>query len=245
MSNELPSFLKEDKQKLIFSAKDKEFVAYIPEKYFERGIAEVLGEYIDILGVFDYTIQDLNTGKNIGLKRFRFPTMFTTKPSVVEKVKDIKLIKESEPSNYRVFRYREGDELVVSTEVVQSIANVEKFINLFYVLGCIPNTIPYNELHEYIIDNMYLNGNSYGVNAQIIGLTISEVCRSSKNSKIPFRLSGSNNMHEYKSMSFKNISKLISPYTALISEDFDESLAYAILNEDPKETPLEKILVGE
>jgi hypothetical protein len=46
-------------------------------------------------------------------------------------------------------------------------------------------------------------------------------------------------------MSIKNISKLISPYTAIISEDFDESLLYAMLNDNPKDTPLEEILVGE
>lgn len=245
MAEGLPSFLKEDHTKLIFCAKDKELVAYIPEKFFERSIATVIGEYIELLGIFNYTVQDLNTHKNIGLKTFRFPTIFTTMPSVTEKVKDVQLMKDIDAADYRILRYREGDEFVVSTDVVQSIANVEKFINLFYVLGFIPNTIPYNEIHEYIMDNMSLNGNSYGVNAQMFGFTISELCRSKKDQNVPFRLSGSSNPHEYKSMSIKNISKLISPYTAIISEDFDESLLYAMLNDNPKDTPLEEILVGE
>lgn len=245
MSEGLPSFLREEHQKLIFNDKDKELVAYIPEKFFDRNIATIIGEYIELLGVFNYTVQDLKTGKNIGLKTFRFPTIFTTMPSITEKVKDIQLIKDSDPIDYRILRYREGDEFVVSTDVIQSIANVEKCMNLFYVLGFIPNTIPYDKLHEYIMDNMALNGNSYGVNAQMFGFTISELCRSKKDPNIPFRLGGSNNMHEYKSMSIKNISKLISPYTAIISEDFDESLLYAMLNDNPKDTPLEEILVGE
>lgn len=245
MAEGLPSFLREEHQKLIFNDKDKELVAYIPEKFFERGIANIIGEYIELLGIFNYTVQDLKTGKNIGLKTFRFPTLFTTMPSITEKVKDIQLIKDSDPMDYRIFRYREGDEFVVSTDVIQSIANVEKCANLFYVLGFIPNTIPYDQIHEYIMDNMALNGSSYGVNAQIIGFTISELCRSKKDPNIPFRLSKSTNMHDYKSMSIKNISKLISPYTALISEDFDESLVYAMLNDSPKDTPLEEILVGE
>ena len=46
-------------------------------------------------------------------------------------------------------------------------------------------------------------------------------------------------------MSLKNISKLISPYTALLSEDFDESILYAMMNENPKESSLEKVLVGQ
>lgn len=245
MSEGLPSFLREDHQKLIFNDKDRELVAYIPEKFFERSIATVIGEYIELLGIFNYTVQDLKTGKNIGLKTFRFPTIFTTMPSITEKVKDVQLIKDSDPMDYRILRYRYDDEFVVSTDVIQSIANVEKCVNLFYVLGFIPNTIPYDQLHEYIMDNMSLNGNSYGVNAQMFGFTISELCRSKKYPTIPFRLSGSSNMHDYKSMSIKNISKLISPYTAIISEDFDESMLYAIMNDNPKDTPLEEILVGE
>lgn len=245
MADGLPSWIKEDKQKLIFCGKDQELVAYVPEKYFERNIATIVGEYIELLGVFDYTVQDLKTGKNIGLKSFRFPTMFSTMPSDTEKVKEVKLIKTSEPTDYRVLRYREGDEFVVNTDVVQSIGNVEKFVNLFYVLGCIPTTIPYDKIHEYIIDNMALNGGSYGVNSQIVGFTISELCRSTKDPTIPFRLSKTTDMHDYAPMSMKNISKLVSPYTAIISEDYDESLVYAILNDNPKDTPLEEILVGE
>jgi hypothetical protein len=92
---------------------------------------------------------------------------------------------------------------------------------------------------------MSLNGNSYGLNAQMFGFTLSELCRSKDDPSVPFRLSGTNNMHAYRSMSVKNISKLISPYTAIISEDFDEALLYAMMNDTPKDTPLEKILVGE
>jgi hypothetical protein len=51
-------------------------------------------------------------------------------------------------------------------------------------------------------------------------------------------------MREYQSMALKNISKHISPYTAIISEDFDESVVYAMMNNTPKDTPLEKILAG-
>jgi hypothetical protein len=244
MANGLPSFVKEEKTKLLFSGQDKEMVAYIPEKYFDRHIAEQIGEYIEIIGIFSYTVQDLKTGKNNGLKLFRFPTLFVTKPGSIEKVKGIQLSKDSEVEDYRVFRYRDGDEIASSTEVVQSIANVEKFINLWYVLGSINNVIPYDKLVDYILDNMALNGNSYGLNVQMIGFTVSELCRSVKDPKIPFRLSGSDNMHAYKSLSVKNNSKLTSPYTAIISEDFDESLIYAMMNETPKDTPLEKVLMG-
>ena len=230
---------------MYFKGKDKEMVAYIPEKYFDRNIAEIQGEYIELLGIFNYTIQDLKTGKNNGLKLFKFPTVFTTHPSSVETVKQIKLISNSEIEDYKILRYRDGDEIMTSTDVVQFIGNAEKLMTLFYILGYVNNTIPYDKIHEYILDNASLNKFGYGLNYQMIGFTISELCRSKDDPHIPFRLSKTNDMHAYKSMSVKNISKLTSPYTALISEDFDESLLYAMMNETPRDTPLEKILVGE
>jgi hypothetical protein len=244
--NGLPSFIKEEQDKLIFNGgKNKEFLAYVPEKYFERNVAEVNGEYIEIMGIFDYTVEDSETGKNIGLYPFRFPTMFTTKPYRVDKVKGIQLIKTMEPSDYRILRYQDGDEIAVSTSVVQSVANAEKFMNLWFILGYIINTIPYDKLYEYMVDNLALNGSSYGLNAQMLGVPFSELCRSKDDIKIPFRLSKSKDMNNYKSVSVKQVSKLLSPYTALISEDFDESVLYAMMNDTPKDTPLEKILVGD
>lgn len=240
----LPSFIKENGDQLLFNGEDKELVAYVPEKYFERKIAEQEGEFINLIGIFDYTVQDLKTGKNIGLKRFRYPTIITTRPYMTEKVKEVKLIKESNPIDYRVLRYRQDDIFVVSSKTTRFIGNVEKMLNLFMILGFIPNTIPYDEIGDYMFESMDIFGDSYGVNAQVMGIACSEICRAKDDVSIPYRLSGSNNLHEYQSMSIRNVSKFTSPYTALISEDFDESVLYAMMNEDPKDTPLEKILVG-
>jgi hypothetical protein len=118
-------------------------------------------------------------------------------------------------------------------------------MNLWFILGYIINTIPYDKLYEYMVDNLALNGSSYGLNAQMLGVPFSELCRSKDDIKIPFRLSKSKDMNSYKSVSVKQVSKLLSPYTALISEDFDESVLYAMMNVTPKDTPLEKILVGD
>ena len=241
----MPSFLAKDENgSVVLKGKDKELLAYVPEKYFERNVAEQVGEYINLIGVFDYTIQDTKTGKNNGLHPFRLPTLFATRPYTVEKVKQIRLISQSEEQDYRVLKYKEGDQLIVSTQLVQFIGNVEKFNNLFFILGCIINTIPYDQIYNYIIDAMELNGYSYGLNAQVFGFVISELCRDKDDPNIPWRLSGSKDLHSYKSVSVKAVSKLISPYTALLSEDFDESIVYAMMNQNPQETSLEKVLVG-
>jgi hypothetical protein len=241
----LPYFCKQEKESILFSAKGKEMVAYIPEKYFDRNIAEQEGDYINIMGIFNYTVQDIETGKNDGLRMFKFPSMFATRPYEVTKVKKLKLTANSDPEDYRVFRYRDDDQIIVSTKVIKFVGNCEKMLNLFFMLGYIINTIPYQDIQDLVIDNMAINGFSYGINNQMFGFAISETCRAKDDETVPFRLSGSKDMNAYKSMSLRNVSRLISPYTALISEDFDESVLAAMLNENPKETPLEEILVGE
>ena len=247
MANDMgiPSFCKkEEDNSLSFNGEGKELVAYIPEKFFERNIAEQLGDYFELIGIFNYTIQDLKTGKNNGMHIFRLPTFFATKPYKTEKIKQARLTKDSEPEDYVVFRYQDGDTIIVSLDVVQFIENVEKFINLFFILGYIPNTIPYDRIYEYIIDSARLNGFDYKLNAQVFGFVVSEICRDMKNTSKPWRLSKNTDLHSYKSISVKNVSKLISPYTALLSEDFDESILHAIMNNDPKDSSLEKVLVG-
>lgn len=242
----LPKFLKKEKDSLLFNPSNQtdEFIFYIPEKYFERNVAEQLGEYISILGILNYTIQSAN-GKNIGLKTFYFPTIFVTKPDIVEKIKDVRLIKTSKPTNYRLLHYKKDSIIVVNTKVTQFIGNVEKFLNLFTILGYIPNTIPYDTIQNYFVDAIGLNGESFNLNMQMFGFIISEICRSNKDMNIPWRLSGNNDLNAYESTSVKNISKLISPYTAIESEDFDESVLHAMKNENPKDSTLEKILMGD
>ena len=243
--NGLPSFIRQEKESLIFNGKDQEMLAYIPEKFFERNIAEVEGNVVNLLGIFPYTVQDTKTGKNIGLKNFRYPTPIYTEPYRIDKVKQITLTKNSMPEDFRIFRYKDGDAVVSNIQTVQFVGNVEKVINMFYILGYIPNTIKYTDLVDYIFETMHINGNDCELNAQIVGITISEVCRGINDISKPYRLTNTTDETAYRSISIKEVSKFTSAYTALISEDFDESLMYALMNNDPKETPLERVLVGE
>ena len=66
----IPSFLKKDGDSLLFN-ENGQFVFYVPEIYFDRGDAQITGEYINLLGILDYTIFN-EDGSNIGLKRFNF-----------------------------------------------------------------------------------------------------------------------------------------------------------------------------
>jgi len=235
------SFLKRDNDSILFSG-EGEFIFYVPEYFFETKNAVIIGEYVNILGILNYTIE--TNGKNIGLKTFKFPSVLLTKPYAIEKVKNIKLIKNSEEQDYRLLKYKEGDQIIVSTKVPNDIKNVEDFYQMFLITGKIPTTIPYNELQKYYLKTMEVNGSKYGVNIQLFGIVISEQCRDPKDLSKPFRLSNEKDMTNYLPVSIKTIPKYISPYTAITSENWDEALVSAIMAKDGEESPMEKIIMA-
>ena len=86
-------------------------------------------------------------------------------------------------------KYKKNDPIIVSTKVPQEIENVEILMNLFVITGNIPNSIPYDTIQNYFIDNMRMNGNSYNISLSMFGIIISELCRDPNNINTSFRLS--------------------------------------------------------
>lgn len=240
MAYEVPKFLKRDGEALLFNDEGC-LIYYIPESYFEKDIAVVNGEYVNLIGIFDYTIQDKN-GKNNGLNRFNFPTIFLCRPGEMEKVKEVKLTQYTDEQDYRLLKFYKGDQAVVSVKVPQSVENAEEFYNMF-IYEKLPNTIPYDELQNYFIDNIKLNGENYGLSIQMFGIIIGEMCRSPKDVKTLFRHTDMKNMNDYRSIGIRQAPKYISPFAAITSENWDESVVNAITNKNAKYSPLEKLLM--
>jgi len=239
---DIPSFLKRDKDALLFDNTDGEFIFFVPEQYFDSKNAIVIGEYVNLLGILNYTITD-KSGKYGTLKTFNFPTVFLSQPTTIEKARDIKLTPNSKTQDYRLLKFSKGAKIVVSTKVPQDIANVEAFYQLFLITGNIPNTIAYDKLQDYFPKSIGLNGASYGISLQIFGIVISEMCRSVKDESIPFRLAKEKDMTKYNAISIKTIPKYISPYSSITSENQDEAIVNAIINKNISNSPMEKILM--
>lgn len=242
MNETLPSFLKQSGDSILFKS-DGELYFYIPEKYFDLKVAEYQGDCISLLGIFSYALKENN--KMSTLRQFNYPTRFVTKPYKVEKLKSVKLIKESKPEDYRVLCYKKDDVVIVDINVPVDMDNAEDLINLFIIGGHISNTIPYDKIQNYFIDNIAYNDNDYGISLQLFGIVIGELCRSTKDISKPFRLTGSTNMHDYKSISIIDIARLVSPYSAISSNNFNQALVYASVNKNKITSPLERVLTGE
>jgi len=237
----VPKFLRRDGDALLFN-QEGQFVFYVPELYFDRGDAQIKGEYINLIGIMDYTIYNKD-GSNIGLKRFNFPTVFLSKPSRIEKSKNLRLKKSVEPQDYRLLIYEKDDAIVVSVKVPQNIANVEDFYRIF-LTGKLPTTIPYDKLQNYFVDAMELNGSSYGMSLQMFGVVISEMCRDQNNMAKAFRHTDFKDQMEYRAISIKDLPKYISPSASIGSENWDLGVVGAIMNPTNTNSPMEKLLMG-
>lgn len=241
MAYNVPKFLRRDGDALLFN-QEGQFVFYVPELYFDRGDAQIKGEYINLIGIMDYTIYNKD-GSNIGLKRFNFPTVFLSKPSRIEKSKNLRLKKSVEPQDYRLLIYEKDDAVVVSVKVPQNIANVEDFYRIF-LTGKLPTTIPYDKLQNYFVDAMELNGSSYGMSLQMFGVVISEMCRDPNNASRAFRHTDFKDQMEYRAISIKDLPKYISPSASIGSENWDLGVVGAIMNPTNTNSPMEKLLMG-
>ena len=272
----LPKFLTQEGDSLIFNMDDSEFVFYVPEIFFndttKMPIAEISGSYVTTIGILLYSIID-SKGKISGYHQFTFPTMFMCKPSRIEKVKNLKINlfdnknadanidsdsvdfdpEELEEGNvtgtdYRILHFKKGDEVVSQMRVPQLIDNVELFFKLTMITAKIPNSIPYDKIWELFLENMELNGNSYGAHAQFLGLLSAGIARNPKNITEPFRYTSMNDMTAYTPVSVKKLANFTSPFTNISSEGMDEGIMSAVLMHDKPEneipySPLEKVLM--
>lgn len=237
---QIPNFLKLENNTTLVYDSDGQFIFYIPEKAFDNRCAEIVGNSVVLLGNFQYAIKK---GNKETLNIFSYPGRITCTPSEIIKQKDL-VVGKADKDDYRLLIFNKGDVIIDSIYTVQTITNVEDLFRVMVVSGNIPNFIPYNELHNYFLDPMEVNGGNYGISAQAFGVFISKLCRQKNNIEKEFRLTKNKlkNNTNYTSIAITTVPKYISPYTAITSQNWDESVVAAIMNDNKVDVPLEKIM---
>lgn len=240
MKQEVPNFLRLENDTLYFNQPGT-FIFYVPEKFFNNGCAEVIGETVKTIGILNYEILNTN-GKSIMFERFFFPTRFDCTPSYISKAKDIQV--GNEKGDFRKLVFEKGAKVVNSIEVVETITNVEDIFQMMVVTGNIPPNLSYDILQDYFTEPMELNNGDYKVNMQMFGIIISELCRDSKDLSKPFRYNKDklSNPYDYTSISVIESPKLTSPYSSITSYYYDDAVIAAIMNTNTVDNPLEKLL---
>lgn len=244
----MPPFIKKKDNSLLYSG-EGEFLFYLPEVYFgdvkKNPIAQVTGQYVTFMGICDWAI--MNKNGSVGkINNFKFPTILMCKPDRIENVRSLS-INGCKPRDYRILHFKNGDEIISDINTPQIIDNVEVLFSMMMITGDrMPYTVPYNKMHEYVVETMNLNGEDFGLNMQLFGIMVSEICRDSKDLTKPFRLGNPKSYTDYHKVSIKDIPKYISPYIAFTSENFDESLMASVIlsdSEEHKDSPMERMLM--
>lgn len=238
-------FLKKDDKCLV----DVEYLeAYIPDKLFKKGLNEVLGDKVNLLGIFNFKVagKDLDVSKS-KIYTFKFPTMMMSKPVSIED-KEMELIKGTGIQKYKVLKYYNGDQMMTSLQVVTSIDNVEKFVNLL-IDGNLPNTLKYSDVHELFLKNISINKQDLGITALVISVVISEIYRYKNDMSLPFRKvigKGKAGEMDYISANARTVCANNSTFSALTFEDPNTMLVTSInkfrYNRKENYSPVEKII---
>ena len=235
----IPGFLKlVDNTTLVFNGTEMEF--YIPEKYFTNKNAELIGNSVTFIGPIQYS---LKTGTKKTINTFNYPSRITSTPTTIESRKNITVGVANE-DDYKVLIFRDGDVVVDSIYTVQELTNVEDLFRMEVLTGNIPNFLPYDDLHNEFLNAMAVNGGNYGISAQAFGVFVSKLCRNKNDLSKEFRLSKDKikNKYNYSSISIKEVPKYTSAYTAITSENWDEAVIAAIMNDNKVHVPLEKLM---
>lgn len=238
---DVPYFLKRDNDSILFK-NDGEMIFYIPDSYFEKKFALIMGEIVRLFGEFNYSVFDEKGKSETGLKVFDFPTVFLSKPSKIEKVKNLQLKDYMNPMDYTLLKFKKDDVVIISTKVPQMADNAEDLFRV-YNTGKFPNILRYDKLHELFPINLRLNGGNYGLSAQIFGVYVAETCRDNKDITKLFRYTNMDNIYAYQVAPILQIPKYMSPFMSVTSENWDDAVTNAIVNKNVKYSPMEKILM--
>lgn len=241
----IPYFLKQkpDSNSLQFKLEDKELVFFIPTVFFDRKYVKTINGRVNLLGIFNYTIRDINTHKMDGLYTFNYPTLIECEPSNVVKIKDLDNIKGLRPDDYTLLIFRNNDIVISSTKVIEDVANADLFYSIF-TSGRLPSSIPYNEIQNYFTENLLLNGKSYDLNMQLFGLIIGEMATQTGKPDILFRHTNMEDFHDYSLKNIKTSPKTVSAFSSYTSEVYDEAIINANLVNKRGSSPMEKLFMG-
>jgi hypothetical protein len=239
MAYKFPPFTKQVGDSLVYNDEGT-FCFYVPDIYFDRKNAIQDGEIVHLFGIVDWTI--MKNGKHNGLHRFVLPTMFQTQPTRQSKIKNVKLVPESDPADYMLFEYDKGAPIFVNVGLTQDVENIEEFFKVIKS-GRLPTTLPYDKFQDYMYDAFIYGGTKYSLHSQLIGVVASRYFRDPKNIREEFRHTDMKKMTGYKLISVNDIPKYVSPYASITSENWQSAVVGALTIDDGPKSPLEKMLM--
>ena len=218
---------------------------YIPEKFFDTGIAAFSGSKLELtLGVFP--VRGLKNDKVIFKETLNIPSKFYITPSALKKT-DADLFGNGEMIKYRVAVFFK-DSPVMPIYLERNSTNSETFLNMM-LLGKIEG-VPYSKLLDIWFKNLDINKVGLNVPASVMEMIITQIYRYKGNSDLTFADAKNKNPNisdfDYVTVNIRDICSKSSVFASLSFEDFDRMIAASLnmskSDKPQKISPLEKVI---
>lgn len=218
---------------------------YIPTYFIDqddnRAIAKELGDRIETIGLFWFKVDGQYYELQLPLK---FQIQFSEKEK-----KKMRIQPNLPEDEYMIYKLKNGDAFVYDTLHKKDLDDLKKdFIGKLLENGKLPSTISYNDALTIFINAMRAcEFSSLGLSAVSVELMLSEMYRSKRNMREPFRkIYNGHNDFDYKMVRITKIPELNSTFTSLIGEDINNQLIASVLRKregvKERELPVEKII---
>lgn len=169
---------------------------YIPKDLFnpERidkdiehaAVATSFGDGFKIMAIMNarVAVKPEDKIENSPIYTFNYPQMIITYPTSSSD-ETLTLFKDSEPEQYKVLKYVQGD-ILMPAQIQRNADNCTKFLNIL-TKGKIPRTIKYEDIFHLWKKNLEINEVNPGVPDVFLQFIISEIYRDRNNPAKKFR----------------------------------------------------------
>ena len=240
-------YFKKDEKNITFTGPYME--AYIPTLFFEKGIAELVGDYFKTLGMFTVRIFKDQDGKYPAgdLKLLNVPMELTTYPSAGF-TENVDITTNGVTENCTVLKYYTGD--VFMHSIIP--CNTDVFTSIIQLLlqGKFPNIIPYDKVLDVWEKSFEANKAFIDIPDMIKEIVVSQIYRDKHDLNTPFgKVVGKNpktNMLDYVTVNPRELSISNSNFTGMIFEDMEQMLVGGMVNTKKNRkqtsTPMEEVM---
>lgn len=216
-----------------------ELEIYVPQSYFESGLAEAIGDRFSIFGIL--SVRCKNGGKyekatlNIPTyNNFYPPQTYNDVDANGEKVLVMKFFK---------------NDAVMDKATRSDMENSQLFLKMICG-GKLPSTIPYSKLLEVWDTNLSANNMNYQVSSTIKEIILAEMNRTKGKPEQKYSVvmgkNPSADPYGYEPTSINKVCSMSSTFSAITFENMDEMIITSVnmrrYGKQEKDTPLEKII---
>jgi hypothetical protein len=202
----------------------------IPKAYFELGIAEMVGDKLNTLGIFRFRVRATENGPE---KKYimNLPSPISVKASEEYSATEEGVEAEDAqgvPEPLRVFRLNRGDILMESESIIMNPKNVHKFAELLHS-GHLPKTT-YEAIFSQYTQVQADNKTNLNVPSSTIEGIIAEICRSARDRGKPFRIALGAGAKDsaFIMAGLKSLPHLLSTFSGVAFEDINRALSAGI-----------------